>query len=252
VNKDIILSVKNLTHIINKETKILDNATLHIKKGEFLIITGANGSGKTVLTRHLNGLLKPSSGVVYLHNEPIFNNLINTRTKIGLIFQDANSQFVGQTVFEEVAFGLENLQIPQEAVNQKVREILSLVGLEKKENVHPHVLSGGQKRKLAIAGVLVMEPEVIVLDEPFTGLDYPGVQMVLKQLVDLHKKGHTLVLVTHDLEKVLAHSDRIVVLKGGKIVLEGTGPDIADDLEQHHVQNPFKNGTKKADLTWLN
>ena len=194
---------------------------MQIAEAEFIIIAGENGSGKTVLIRHLNGLLRPTKGKVYINGEPISKNINSARKKIGLIFQDSDSQIVGQTVAEDVAFGPENLNLPNAEVEQIVRESLEAVGLYDISSQSPHTLSGGQKRKLAIASVLAMKSEIIIFDEPFTGLDYTGVLQILSQLVHLHKAGHSIVVVTHELEKVLAHADRLLIIHKGRLVEDG-------------------------------
>ena len=183
-----ILETEDLTHIFPEGTVAIQDISLKINEGEFVVIAGANGSGKTVFARHLNGLLKPTKGRVLLDGEPITKNIVEARRKVGLVFQDPDSQFVGQTVAEDVAFGPENLNLPVKEVETIVKESLEAVGLSGFSSRSPHALSGGEKRKLAIAGILAMKPKIIIFDEPFTGLDYPGVVQVLKQIVQLHKK----------------------------------------------------------------
>lgn len=250
-NESIILETKQLTHLFSDGTMGITDINLKIYAGDFLILAGANGSGKTVLTRHLNGLLKPTKGEVLFNGTPVGKNLMETRQNVGLIFQDSDSQFVGQTVKEEVAFGPENLNLPREKVEKVVTDALVGVGLEAFITQRPHTLSGGQKRKLAVAGVLAMNPSVIIFDEPFTGLDYPGVKQVLKQLVTLHQSGHTIIVVTHELEKVLAHSNRLVVMSQGTLVLDGKPALIIDEIEKYGVRMPLKEKEGIETLTWL-
>lgn len=246
-----VLEVKNLTHVFPDGTTAIRNISLKIQDGEFVVIAGANGSGKTVLIRHMNGLLAPTKGEVFIDGEPITKNIVRARRKIGLIFQDSDSQIVGQTVAEDVAFGPENLNLPVFEVNQIVQEVLNTVGLSDLSSQSPHILSGGQKRKLAVAGVLAMKPNIIMFDEPFTGLDYPGVVQVLRQLVQLHKAGHTIILVTHELEKVLAHADRLMIIYKGDLVEDGKPEDVIYRTEKYGVRMPLKNGERIGDLTWL-
>ena len=221
-----ILETEDLTHIFPEGTVAIQDISLKINEGEFVVIAGANGSGKTVFARHLNGLLKPTKGRVLLDGEPITKNIVEARRKVGLVFQDPDSQFVGQTVAEDVAFGPENLNLPVKEVETIVKESLEAVGLSGFSSRSPHALSGGEKRKLAIAGILAMKPKIIIFDEPFTGLDYPGVVQVLKQIVQLHKKGHTILLITHELEKVLAHANRLGIMHKGKLVEDGKPEDV--------------------------
>lgn len=247
----IVLETQHLTQVFPNGTTALSDVNLAIQEGEFLVIAGANGSGKTVLVRHLNGLLLPTSGRVLLAGEPITKNLTSARRQIGLIFQNSDSQIVGQTVAEDVAFGPENLRLTPAEVRQRVEESLEAVGLSSLANQSPHLLSGGQKRRLAVAGVLAMRPRVIIFDEPFTGLDYRGVIQVLSQIVALHRSGHTIILVTHELEKVLAHADRLVIMDNGRIAMDGRPGDIIDQVEPYGIHVP-RGGTNGVEaLTWL-
>lgn len=246
-----ILETENLTHVFPDGTVGIEDINLKIQPGEFVVIAGANGSGKTVLLRHLNGLLIPTKGKVLFEGKPIRKNIIAVRKEIGLIFQDSDSQIVGQTVAEDVAFGPENLKLPPGEVKNRVEKILEVVGLSELAHQNPYVLSGGQKRKLAIAGVLAMQPKIIMFDEPFTGLDYPGVVQVLKQLIQLHKSGHTIILVTHELEKVLAHANRLIIIHKGKIVEDGLPEEVVERSEKYGIRRPVvKNGGVEA-MTWL-
>ena len=251
MGRPVILETQNLTHIFPDGTVGVEGVSLQVYEGDFVIIAGANGSGKTVLTRHLNGLLVPSNGQVLFDGELINKNIVKSRRNIGLIFQDSESQFVGQTVFEEVAFGPENLNLPRDEVDEVVRNTLEAVGLGDFMTCNPYTLSGGQKRKLAVAGVLAMRPKVIMFDEPFTGLDYPGVIQVLKQLVQLHEAGHTIILITHELEKVLAHGNRLIVMHKGKVVDDGAPEEVIHNVEDYGVRMPLKSGEGVGALSWL-
>ena len=246
-----LLETQDLTHIFPDGTVAIQNINLKFNEGEFVVIAGANGSGKTVFARHLNGLLKPTKGSVLIDGKPITENIIEARRKVGLVFQNPDSQIVGQTVAEDVAFGPENLNLPANQVKAVVKESLEAVGLSRFSTRSPHTLSGGEKRKLAIAGILAMKPKVIIFDEPFTGLDYPGVVQVLKQIVKLHNMGHTILLITHELEKVLAHADRLVIMHKGKLVEDGKPEDVIYHSENYGVRMPLNDGQKVATLTWL-
>lgn len=246
----IILETRHLTHVFPDGTEGVKDINLSIRDGEFIVIAGANGSGKTVLVRHFNGLLLPTGGEVLLEGVPVAKKLAWARTQVGLIFQDSDSQTVGQTVAEDVAFGPENLGLPPEEVAAIVKETLESVGLSHLANQRPPLLSGGQKRKLAVAGVLAMKPRIIVFDEPFTGLDYPGVVQVLNQILSLHKRGHTIVMVTHELEKVLAHADRLVVMYRGVLVEDGAPGEVINRVERYGVRIPYGNRPVET-MTWL-
>jgi len=246
-----VLETRNLTHVFPNGTVALNEINFSVNQGEFVVLAGANGSGKTVFIRHLNGLLRPTRGEVFIEGVPITQDIVQARKKIGLIFQDSNSQIVGQTVAEDVAFGPENFNLPPAEVQAIVREVLAFVGLSKYAAHDPHLLSGGLKRKLAIAGVLAMKPIIMLLDEPFTGLDYPGVVQVLTEIVRLHHTGHTIILVTHELEKVLAHADRLVIMHEGRLVEDGKAAEVACRAEQYGIRAPMRQTEGVESMTWL-
>lgn len=248
----IILETRNLTHVFPDGTTAIKDVNLAINDGDFVIIAGTNGSGKTVLVRHFNGLLLPTKGSVLLEGIPITKDLTYARKQIGLIFQDSDSQIVGQTVAEDVAFGPENLKLSPKEVANRVKESLEAVGLSHLANQRPNLLSGGQKRKLAVAGVLAMRPRIIAFDEPFTGLDYPGVIQVLNQILFLYKSGHTIIIITHELEKVLAHANRLVIVDKGKIVKDGSPDEIIDEVEEYGIKRPNGMSIGVETMTWLN
>lgn len=247
-----ILETRHLTHVFPNGIVAIDDINLSFQTGEFAIIAGPNGSGKTVLIRHLNGLLLPTQGKVLLEGKSITKDLTNARKKIGLIFQNSDSQIVAQTVAEDVAFGPENLKLPRQEVESRVTESLASVGLRDLADQQPHTLSGGQKRKLAIAGVLAMKPKIIVFDEPFVGLDYPGALQVLMEIDSLHRHGHTIILVTHELEKVLAHAGRLIILEKGRVVQDGTPTELIDKVESYGIKRPYGKNGKVETMTWLN
>jgi biotin transport system ATP-binding protein len=251
-NSENILETKHLTHTFTNGVTAICDINLAVKPGEFIVIAGANGSGKTVLMRHFNGLLMPTQGVVLLEGKPITNDLTLARKKIGLIFQNSDHQIVGQTIREDVAFGPENLSLPRKEVENRVQKALEAVGLSDMPEHPPHTLSGGQKRRLAIAGVLAMNPEIIVFDEPFTGLDYPGVLQVLTQIVALYRKGHTIIIVTHELEKVLAHATRLIIMEKGRIVQDGHPGNLIEQVETYGIRRPFGKDRSIGTMTWLN
>ena len=242
--------------IFRKAKKIvffgLDQINLNIEAGAFVVVAGPNGSGKTTLIRHLNGLLQPTSGRVFVEGVSVQKDLLRARRLVGMMFQDADSQIVGETVRDDVAFGPENLRLDVDQINARVSAALEAVGLKDYANRRPHMLSGGEKRRLAIAGILAMEPKVIVFDEPFASLDYPGVKQVLKQILALHQGGHTIIVITHDLEKVLAHADRLVIMQNGKIVKDGAPAEILGDIETYGVRAPCASHLGLEVRSWLN
>jgi biotin transport system ATP-binding protein len=247
-----IIQIENLTHRFADGTIGLDRVSLDVAEGSFAVIAGANGSGKTTLLRHLNGLLLPASGSVRVAGLSVAENLVRARTLVGMMFQDADSQIVGETVYADVAFGPENLKLGRPEIDQRVQEAMAATGLAHLAEKRPHLLSGGEKRRLAIAGILAMRPQVIVFDEPFSSLDYAGVRQVLAQILQLHRAGHTILLTTHDLDKVLAHADRLVFMAAGRIEGEGPPPSLVAGAEAFGVRRPRADGPGMEALSWLN
>jgi biotin transport system ATP-binding protein len=247
-----IIEIEDLSHRFADGTLGLDRINLRIREGAFVVVAGPNGSGKTTLIRHLNGLLLPTSGCVKLAGAPVEKDLLRARRLVGMIFQDADSQIVGETVYEDVAFGPENLRLERKRINERVIQALGAVGLKDFTGQRPHLLSGGEKRRLAIAGILAMEPKVVAFDEPFASLDYPGVKQVLKQILTLHQTGHTVLVITHDLEKVLAHAERLIIMQKGKIVRDGLPAEIVTDLETFGVRAPCAFHLGMEVRSWLN
>jgi biotin transport system ATP-binding protein len=187
---------------------------------------------------------------VYYRGEPVSKNISLVRQRIGLVFQEPDNQLIGQTVAEDVAFGPENLGLEYEEIRHRVEESLGILGLKPLRAKAPSMLSGGEKRKTALAGILAMRPEIIILDEPFAGLDLPGVRSLLESLTLLHSAGHTMIVITHDIEKVLAHAGRLMVLSEGRIVADGSPEDVVDEVEAYGIRAPAK-GLKLRDMTWL-
>jgi len=197
-------------------------------------------------------LLLPTTGTIKLAGVRVSDDVVNARQFVGMMFQDADSQIVGETVYEDVAFGPENLCLERVEIKRRVANALNTADLTEFSEQRPHLLSGGEKRRLAIAGILAMEPRVIVFDEPFASLDYPGVQQVLRHILDLHKSGHTILIVTHDLEKVIAHADRLVLMQTGQIVKDDPPHIILPEVEKFGVRQPcdFRLGMELR--SWLN
>ena len=235
------IKIENLTHIYMPKTpfekKALDNVNLFIEDGEFLALIGHTGSGKSTLIQHLNGLLEPSSGRILVDNIDITNKetkLTDIRKKIGLVFQYPEYQLFEETIEKDIAFGPNNLGLNQEEVRTRVKRSMEMVGLdyETYKNVSPFDLSGGQKRRVAIAGVIAMEPKVLILDEPTAGLDPKGRDDILEQIKILHEKYKmTIVLVSHSMEDVGKLAERIVVMNKGKIALMGRPAEIFKEVD---------------------
>jgi biotin transport system ATP-binding protein len=247
-----IIEIENLKHRFADGTLGLDGINLKIRTGAFVVVAGPNGSGKTTLIRHLNGLLLATDGCVKVDGVSVQKDLMRARRLVGMMFQDADSQIVGETVYGDVAFGPENLGLDIDQIRERVALALDVVGLMDFAQQRPHLLSGGEKRRLAIAGILAMEPKVIAFDEPFASLDYPGVKQVLRQILTLHQAGHTILVITHDLEKVLAHADRLIIMQKGKIVRDGVPAEILGDIEPFGVRAPCASHLGMEVRSWLN
>ncbi|KAB3528860.1 energy-coupling factor transporter ATPase [Alkaliphilus serpentinus] len=235
------VKIENLFHIYNPgspfETKALDDINLEIKAGEFVGLIGHTGSGKSTLTQHLNGLLKPSKGKIYINGEDITSKdikLRDIRKKVGLVFQYPEHQLFEETVYKDIAFGPINLGLSEDEIAARIREAMDLVKLpfEELKDRSPFELSGGQKRRVAIAGVLAMKPEVLILDEPTAGLDPRGRDEILEQIKSLHQKvQNTVILVSHSMEDIARLVDRIIVMHKGKIALTGTSREVFKEVE---------------------
>lgn len=223
------------------ETTALAEVNLEIGEGEFVGIIGPTGSGKSTLIQHFNGLLLPTSGKVWVDGVDLTHKdtqLRIIRQKVGMVFQYPEHQLFGETVLEDVGFGPQNGGLPAEEVEQRVRRALAYVGLDFEElkDQSPFELSGGQKRRVAIAGVLAMEPSVLILDEPTAGLDPKGREEILDEISALHKeRGITVILVSHSMEDVARLVDRLIVMDKGRVVLDGTPVEVfreADTLRE--------------------
>jgi biotin transport system ATP-binding protein len=247
-----IIQITNLSHRFADGSVGLSDVSLTLNEGEFTVIAGANGSGKTTLLRHLNGLLAAQSGSVAVCGCPVKQDPRAARRRVGMVFQDADSQIVGETVYDDVAFGPENLAFPRSEIDQRVSRALTAVDLGGFENKRPHHLSGGEKRRLAIAGVLAMAPRVLLMDEPFSNLDFPAACRVLGQILELHQTGHTIIITTHDLEKVVAHAQRLVVMANGRVVKDGKPAEILDGIERYGIRPPCSVQLGRGIRPWVN
>jgi len=233
-----LIAVHRLCHHYRESRTGLADVDLTVRAGELLVIAGPNGCGKTTLLKHLNGLLIAQSGQVLINGVSVAQDPQRARRMVGLVFQDADSQIVGRTVREDIAFGPENLKLARAIVDRRVVAAMTAMGLVHLAGRDPLSLSGGEKRRLAIAGVMAMEPLVLALDEPFDSLDYPGVRQVLDAIVTLHRNGTTIIVTTHDLEKIGAHADRLVLMDDGRIVHDGPVAAVLPFCEQHGVRQP--------------
>ncbi len=239
-----IMKINNLNYIYNANTpfekKALDNINLEINEGEFIGLIGHTGSGKSTLVQHLNGLMKPTSGDIIIDGVNITTkdaNLKEIRQKVGLVFQYPEHQLFEETIYKDIAFGPRNLGLNEEEIHNRVKESMELVGLDFDElkDRSPFELSGGQKRRVAIAGVIAMKPKILVLDEPTAGLDPSGRDEILGEIQKLYEQeGITIILVSHSMEDVAKLVDRILVMHRGKLEMDGKTREIfrrAGELE---------------------
>ena len=240
----------------------LREVNLDIDEGSFLLIAGSNGSGKTLLMKILAGLLEPGGGEVLFQQRPLYNakqgraqrrkTERSLRRELGLVFQDADAQIVGETVAEDTIFGPENLGFSAAEAKALAEKALSSLGLAEKRDSSPRRLSGGEKRRLAIAGVLAMGCGTIIMDEPFANLDWPGVVQTLRVISELKTSGKTLIILTHELEKILALADRLVILHRGRICDDGPPAEVLDRLDPAWgVRDPRQSYGGVEDCTWL-
>ena len=230
-----IIRVENLTHTYGINTPFcrsaVDGVSMEIYEGEFLGIIGHTGSGKSTLIQHLNGLLQPTSGKIYLEDRDIWaepKKIRDVRFQVGLVFQYPEYQLFEETVYKDVAFGPRNMGLDEKEIDRRVRASLRFVGLgEDMLEKSPFDLSGGQKRRVAIAGVIAMEPKVLILDEPSAGLDPAGRRSMLENIRAYHKeRGTTVVMVSHSMDEVAENVDRIVVLADAGVVMSGTPHEV--------------------------
>ena len=218
----------------------VNEVSFSIEKGSLTVIGGANGSGKSVLMCIISGLMKQSAGMVKVASKP------------GLVFQDAATQILGETPREDVAVGVKNIGTPKKEISAAVEQALQSVSLLEKADFPAEFLSGGEKRRLAVASILAMKRDIIIFDEPYANLDYPGVTDVNRLISELHAQGKTILLLTHEIEKCLALADHFIILQKGSLVFDGTPADaLTQDLTQWSIRNPLSAYNKLSDLVWL-
>lgn len=235
------IKVENLTHVYMPKSPFekiaLDNVSLDIKDGEFIALIGHTGSGKSTLIQHFNGLLEATSGKIIVDGVDITDKkakLIDIRKKVGLVFQYPEYQLFEETISKDIEFGPRNLGLSDDEINNRVIKSMEMVGLdyESYKDRSPFDLSGGQKRRVAIAGVIAMQPTTLILDEPTAGLDPKGRDDILEQIRKLHKDYNmTIIIVSHSMEDVAKIAERVIVMNGGKIELQGTPAEVFKEID---------------------
>ena len=236
-----VLQIQELSHVYSKGTPFehtaLEGVSLSMERGEFIGIIGHTGSGKSTLMQHMNGLLKPTSGKILLDGVDIWTNKKTTRQarfRVGLVFQYPEYQLFEETVYKDIAFGPKNMKLDAKEVDRRVREAAGFVGLtEEQLNKSPFDLSGGQKRRVAIAGVIAMEPEILILDEPTAGLDPVGREDILQNIQDYRKaKNATIMMVSHSMTDVARLTDRLLVMSGSHLMMDGTPGEVFTQAQE--------------------
>ncbi|WP_224425611.1 ATP-binding cassette domain-containing protein [Methanobrevibacter sp. TMH8] len=229
-----MIEAKNITYLYPDGTKALDNINFNVEKGQIVSLLGKNGAGKSTLFLHFNGIFEPESGQILVDGEELKydkKSLLKVRQKVGIVFQNPDDQLFAPTVEEDVAFGPLNIGLSQEETKKRVTDALARVGMEGFEKKPPHHLSGGQKKRVAIAGILAMGPEIMVLDEPTSGLDPKGASKILKLLYELNNEGMTIIISTHDVDLVPLYSNKVNIIRDGKIIKVGSPHEVFDDVD---------------------
>lgn len=229
-----IIEAKEISYLYPDGTKALNKINFSVEKGEMVSLLGNNGAGKSTLFLHFNGIFEPASGEIIVDNKKLTydkKSLVETRQKVGIVFQNPDDQLFAPTVEEDIAFGPLNIGLSQEETKNRVSDALKKVGMEGFEKKPPHHLSGGQKKRIAIAGILAMDPEIMILDEPTSGLDPKGASKILKLLYSLNSEGMTIIISTHDVDLVPIYSNKVHIIKNGEIIKKGNPHEVFDDVD---------------------
>ena len=228
-----IIEVKNLSFAYDESAKTIDEVSFSIEEGTYTTIIGHNGSGKSTIAKLIAGLLEKASGSIIIDGKELnVENLSKIRSDIGIVFQNPDNQFIGSTVRDDIAFGLENHCVPQEDMDQIIEENAALVGMTKYLNQEPTRLSGGQKQRVAIAGVLAMKPKILIFDEATSMLDPQGKDEIKRVITELHGESKlTILSITHDIDEV-AKSDYVIAMDGGHVAITGTPKEVFKDPEK--------------------
>lgn len=245
------IELRGISKTFPDGTRGLDRASLVVETPSFVVLSGENGSGKSLLIRHMLGLEKADDGDLIVDGKPLGAVLAETRRRIALVFQEPEHQILGVTVREDAEFGPRASGDRPDSYQARVEAALGAAGLAGFGNRLCAGLSGGEKRRLAIASALVAGPELVVLDEPFNGLDWSGASALIRVLLGLRSAGVGIIVVTHDLEKCLAHADRLVVMDVGRVVRDGSPADLWDELPQLGLRCLAGTVGQLAGMTWL-
>ncbi len=230
----------------------LKNVTLKIPEGSFCLVCGANGSGKSSLFRIIAGIYKPTEGTIKIKGKLLHSEMTDTRGVVGLVLQDPDCQILGETVEEDVKLGPLYMGLNKEEIVNRTEEVLNDCGLNHLRQKRCYLLSGGEKKRLSIASVLAMHPEIVLLDEPFANLDFPSTRAILIQMLKMKERGHTIVVASHDVDMLTPFITHIAVLKNGRLcVFSDTPEEIIPMLASFDVRPPREMLTKRKSLLWL-
>ena len=235
-----VIETQDIVYEYPDGTKALENVNFKVDEGKIVALLGPNGAGKSTLFLHFNGILKPSSGKILFNGSPVdYNkkNLMKLRQNVGIVFQNPDDQLFAPTVMEDVAFGPMNMGLSREEVEKRVKNALKRVGMEGFEKKPPHHLSGGQKKRVAIAGILAMDPKIMVLDEPTSGLDPKGASQIMRLLYELNEDGMTIIISTHDVDLVPLYASTVYIISHGNIIKEGNPQTVFSDVETIRTAN---------------
>jgi len=248
-----VLTVSNVSLTLPSHIEILHDVSFSIEKNTILLLSGKNGSGKSMLMKALKGLIPFQNGSIHLDGKDVTKKGRYRNANIALVFQDTETQIVGQSVRKDLLFGLQNTGIKEDESQRRIEEVSALLNITHLLDKRPMQLSGGEKRRVAIGGVLVMNPTLIFLDEPFANLDYPGIQQVLRSILALKESGATIVIATHEIEKVAFHCDSMMIMEDGKVKTIGQTQKVLQHAQQYDIKIPSHRGQPLdfKELTYL-
>jgi energy-coupling factor transport system ATP-binding protein len=231
-NSPIVIETNNLCYSYDKGSSVLNNINIKIRKGEFIALIGKNGAGKTTFSKHINGLLKPTSGEIFINGKDTLKAKISELSKdIGYVFQNPDHQIFAASVKDEIEYGLKAYGYSEQERKEQVKKVLKFVGMENSEERHPFSLGKGERQKLAVSTILAMTPQILVIDEPTTGQDWEGTQKMMSLLKELHVNGHTIITITHDMRLAAEYADRVIVFAAGQVVLDDIPAEVFKQKE---------------------